>query len=269
MKKLLYFWILSGLFISCQDNPKEVVSAEQSKTKSTQSQQSKAQEETQEEGQALVKQYCMSCHLTTPDPSKRDKMLAPPLVRVAEHYKSAFPDKKDFVKAIIDWANHPNQEASLMPGAARKFGLMPAMPIGDDKLEKIAAYLYEADFGQFGKFRHGSKKKMHLPNGIKYSLAKRDINQVHQAISLLSNADMQNVTDYRKTGKEVFNVAKNLLMNKKYEDETMQQVQLFFHQIEDDMHHLMSVNSKADGEKYRKLVLNKMQKFDAFFKTNE
>lgn len=263
MKNLVFILILSGWFISCQEHNQKAVSVEK---KVVEISQIPPLDANQQEGQNLFKQYCISCHSETQDFSKKDKILAPPIGRVVEHYKGTFPDKKDFIKAVVNWANQPGQKAVLMPGAARKFGLMPPMPIGQDNLEKIANYMFDADFSQAGNTNHKSKRELQLNNGKKWTLEKKDVNQLHQAISLLRDTDMKDVTAYQQTGKKVFNVAKNILLNKKYEGKTLQQVQLFFHRIEDDLHHLMSVKSKEEGEKYRKLVLNKMMKFDIFFK---
>ncbi len=264
MKNIVSILILSILIASCQEHNQKAESAKKDVAKTTQKQDNNT---IQQDGQSLFKQYCMSCHLAVPDPSKRDKMLAPPMVRVVQHYKGTYTDKKDFVKAVVNWANKPSEDAVLMPGAARKFGLMPPMPIGQEKLEQIAGYIYDADFGHFGSMKHQSKGSLQLNNGKKYALDKHDVAQVHKAVSLLQNTDIKDVAEYRQTGKKVFDAARDILLNKKYEGKTLQQVQLFFHNIEDDMHHLMSVETKTEGEKYRKIVLNKMLKFDRYFST--
>ena len=266
MKNFALLILLSVWFASCQEGSQKVESTDKSVAKSSQIQQS---ELSQQKGETLFKQYCMSCHWSAPDPSKKDKMLAPPIVRVVQHYKGTYSDKKDFVNAVVNWANKPNQDAVLMPGAARKFGLMPPLPIGNDNLEKIAGYIFDADFGKPGDIVHKSKQKIQLNDGKKWLLDKNDVDQVHQAISLLRNTNIKDVTDYQQTGNKVFNAARKVLLNKKYEGKILRQVQIFFHQIEEDMHHLMSVKTKEEGEKYRKLVLKKMMKFDNYFSSKE
>ncbi len=266
MKNFALIILLSVLIASCREGNQKAISVEKKVAETSQIQ---ASDTTQQEGQNLFKQYCISCHLTVPDSSKKDKMLAPPIVRVVQHYKGTYSDKKDFVKAVVNWANQPNQKAVLMPGAARKFGLMPPMPIGNDNLKKIANYMFDADFGLFGNMNHKATGKLQLNDGKKWTLEKNDVDQVHQAISLLRNTNIKDVTDYQQTGKKVFSAARKILLNKKYEGKTLQQVQVFFHQIEDDMHHLMSVKTRAEGEKYRKMVLKKMMKFDSYFSSKE
>ena len=58
-------------------------------------------------GYKLMEQKCYICHFAKPDPSKRASMIAPPMLRVQEHYKPTYPNKDDFVNAIVTWAKHP------------------------------------------------------------------------------------------------------------------------------------------------------------------
>ena len=260
MKNLLLIVGLSVLIISCrEDNQNDKISI----SKNTQNEMAKIGQ--QQEGKKLFKQYCMACHFIKPDPSKKNKMLAPPIIRVVQHYKGTYSDKKNFVNAVVNWANKPNNDAVLMPGAARKFGLMPPMPIGNNRLEKIAGYLFDANFEKFGNFEHKSHRKSNFKQIEKQTLDAKDINQLYQAVSLLQNSHLQSPSEYRQMGKKVFNIAKNILLNKNYEGKTLQQIQMFFHQIEEDMHRLMSVKNNNEGEKYRKIVLKKMSKFDDYF----
>jgi hypothetical protein len=83
-------------------------------------------------------------------------MTAPPLMGVQRHYKQQFADKKEFIQAIVNWVNSPNADNSLMPGAISRFNIMPALPIGNDKLEKIGAALYDMNFtSSKGKHHNG------------------------------------------------------------------------------------------------------------------
>jgi len=94
-------------------------------------------------GKQLFQQFCGACHSIMPDKAKMDKMIAPPMMGVVRHYKEAHSTKEDFVKAIINWAEKPEESKSLMPGAVRKFKIMPPMPAGKENLRKIAEYLYK------------------------------------------------------------------------------------------------------------------------------
>ena len=44
-------------------------------------------------GYELMKQKSFICHFEKPDPSKRESMITPPMVRIQEHYKPSYPTK--------------------------------------------------------------------------------------------------------------------------------------------------------------------------------
>lgn len=91
------------------------------------------------EGKALMEKNCYVCHNT----QGTDNMLAPPMSRVRDHYMDDETTRDEFVSAIISWCDNPTEEASLMPGARRKFGLMPKQVFNPEELESIANYLFE------------------------------------------------------------------------------------------------------------------------------
>ena len=78
---------------------------------------------TTSKGYELMSQKCFICHFEKPDPSRRDQMLAPPFLRVQEHYKPTYPNKEDFIAAVMDIINNPSLDKTLMPGAVKKFNL--------------------------------------------------------------------------------------------------------------------------------------------------
>ena len=84
---------------------------------------------------------CMACHNAELTPS-----LAPPFYGVQNKYKRSFSDKQSFITAISDWAKKPTLENALMQRPIQKLGLMPAMPLPDEMLAQIGAYLYEETF---------------------------------------------------------------------------------------------------------------------------
>ena len=94
-----------------------------------------------EEGEKLYKAQCASCHGATGG-MDMNKRLAPPIAGVRMHYISAHPDKDAFVTAISGWLASQDETKSLMPGAIRKFKLMPPLEIALEDAEKIAAYIY-------------------------------------------------------------------------------------------------------------------------------
>ncbi len=96
------------------------------------------------DGKELMEKNCFSCHNT----QGTDNMLAPPMQRVKDHYWEEGISREDFVNAIAEWCENPTEENSLMPGARRKFGLMPKQVFDKKEVQAIAAYLYANDLDQ-------------------------------------------------------------------------------------------------------------------------
>ena len=84
---------------------------------------------------------CLSCHNAELNPP-----LAPPFYGVQNRYKMKYNNKSDFIEAIVNWVKNPSIENALMQRPVKKLGLMPAMPLPDDMLKTIAAYVYEEEF---------------------------------------------------------------------------------------------------------------------------
>ena len=291
MKNLILTLSIFYFFSACNNAQKPNEKSFSPEEKTTSEEIAKSDDKsTEQDGYTLMKQFCFSCHMETPDPSKHDQMIAPPMANVKEHYISTYPDKDEFIKAVVNWVNKPDENKVLMPGAVRRFNLMPPLPIGDDKLKAIAEALYEKDFGTrmggghgHGKGRgHGKGQgqdngygkgrghnmmggKMQLNNGQKWKLAGNDFNKIQEIQKKLQQNDLKDVNAYRQLGKDVFNSARSILLNKDYKDETLQQVQIFFHNIEEDMHNLMAVNTVEDGKKYQSVLQKKFAEFNDYF----
>ena len=92
-------------------------------------------------GKELMEKNCYVCHNT----QGTDNMLAPPMSRVRDHYIDDETTQKEFVDAIVSWCENPNEEDSRMPGARRKFGLMPKQEFNSKEVESIAEFLFKKD----------------------------------------------------------------------------------------------------------------------------
>ncbi len=92
-------------------------------------------------GRDKFKAICMSCHQFSGGP----QMIAPPVFAVKNHYLRVYPEKEEFVRSIKAWVPAPDIEKSLMPGAVRRFNLMPPLQLPEEDLEAIATFLYEAN----------------------------------------------------------------------------------------------------------------------------
>jgi mono/diheme cytochrome c family protein len=93
------------------------------------------------EGLLLMEQNCYACH--NPNAKSHDELLAPPFAAIKRRYSKEYDNQNDFVAAIVNYATSPDSNKALMRGAINEFGLMPALPIGKDKLSEIANYLYK------------------------------------------------------------------------------------------------------------------------------
>lgn len=105
---------------------------------------------------ALLNGYCFSCH--HPDMNTGSR-LAPPMFMVRQHYYTEGEPRDQFIKRIVSYASNPTQEASIMPGAVRNFGLMPKQTFRSEDLQLMAVYLYENDVATNGWYRKWEKFK--------------------------------------------------------------------------------------------------------------
>jgi cytochrome c2 len=88
------------------------------------------------EGEALYKAHCSSCHGNTGGMDMH-KRVAPPIVAVRMHYLGTYPEKDAFVLAVSQWVEKQDASQSLMRGAIRRFNIMPPISIAKEDAEKI------------------------------------------------------------------------------------------------------------------------------------
>ena len=97
----------------------------------------------QHPGAKVYQSACMSCHALV----AKEEGIAPPLFGVKDHVIKAYPERAAFIKRVVDWVKAPNPNDVLMPGAVKKFGLMPAQTqLSDTDLQAVAEFIYETDF---------------------------------------------------------------------------------------------------------------------------
>lgn len=98
-----------------------------------------ANESTADGGKLFV-QYCGSCHGQSDSAENR---IAPPIVAIKDHYIRKHADKQTYVSAFVNWVKHPSKDRTLMPGAIKRFGLMPALAYSEQDLTAIAEFVFE------------------------------------------------------------------------------------------------------------------------------
>lgn len=136
MKTIIFTIALSALFASCKQNTQTVYLAVNT--------QDTADLKTQPgEAYTLLKNNCYLCH--NPKAASHDDIIAPPFKAVKMHYTNAYDNKTDFVNAMVNWVQNPEEEKALMRGAVNRFKVMPKMDLPTEDLEKIATYIYDND----------------------------------------------------------------------------------------------------------------------------
>jgi cytochrome c553 len=96
-----------------------------------------------EKGEGLITSNCYSCHSTSA-PIEGGR-LAPPMEAVKNHYLNKEATLDAFTGQLIRFVHKPSEAYSKMPGARRRFGLMPALPLPEEELKAIAAFIYYKD----------------------------------------------------------------------------------------------------------------------------
>ncbi len=221
-------------------------------------------------GYELTKQYCYVCHM----PKSKESMIAPPLFRVKEHYKPSYPVKKDFIKAIVNWVQNPDEDKVMMPGAVRKFNLMPSQAhIPIDTLKLIAAYIFENEIER-PRFHNGSMNRnrkrfgdnsITLDNGAKWKVGNKVFATVAKLQKMTESFESGSSSDYQEFGKKIFDSSKVILLDKENKGKIWEQLHNYFNNLEGDMHSLIGVNSVDEGELILQRIDRKLRSFNDYF----
>lgn len=98
-----------------------------------------AQAQQVDPGLVLLQKHCYVCH--NPNTASHDAIIAPPLFGIKNHYKTAFPEKKEFLIAMEEFINDPSEEKALMKGPVKRFGLMPKPIVSSEEIKLIVEYI--------------------------------------------------------------------------------------------------------------------------------
>ncbi|MGB5385618.1 MAG: DUF3365 domain-containing protein [Eudoraea sp.] len=93
-------------------------------------------------GKVLLEKECYTCHNPETD---HNELIAPPMIAVKQHYLKETTSREQFVKDIMHWVKDPSKKNSRMPGALKKFGIMPYQSFPEETVLQIAEYLYDND----------------------------------------------------------------------------------------------------------------------------
>lgn len=112
-------------------------------------------------GKKLMETNCYVCHNPTTD---HDSRIGPPMIAIKNHYLTEGMTKEEFVSSIQNWIENPTEDNSKMPGAVRRFGLMPKQIFPKETIQQISEYMYENDiekpewFDAHHKSEHGNQR---------------------------------------------------------------------------------------------------------------
>ncbi|CAH8292475.1 hypothetical protein EV196_10339 [Mariniflexile fucanivorans] len=218
------------------------------------------------EGYKLMESKCYICHFETPDPAKMNQMIAPPMLRIKEHYLPNYQNKEDFIAAIMNIVNNPSEEKTLMPGAVKKFNLMPKLNYNQDELKLIAETIYEYEFGSAPKMAMLMMGDLRLDdNGNPWKLKPETIEKADSILNRLYSFKSNNIKDYNQLGKDVFEQAKFIMLDKSYTGDKFDQIHNFFYSVEDDMHALIEEKSIENAKTTVEDMKTKFNNFYNFF----
>ncbi|MCB0465165.1 MAG: DUF3365 domain-containing protein [Aequorivita sp.] len=156
--KFLATLFLITLFTACNSNAHKEYLAQ---TENDKTAESKIHQE--HPGKKLMENTCYVCH--NPKTSE-ERMVAPPMIAVKMHYISEDTSKEDFINSMVEWAKKPSEEKSKMPGAVKKFGLMPYQFFPEETIKQIADYMFSNEIEEPEWFElhynqmHGNRPQM-------------------------------------------------------------------------------------------------------------
>lgn len=96
-------------------------------------------------GKKLMETNCYTCHNPTTSEAER---IGPPMIAIKKHYISENTTKEEFTNAMLNWVEKPSEEKSKMPGAVRRFKIMPYQFFPEETIREIADYIFDYEIEQ-------------------------------------------------------------------------------------------------------------------------
>lgn len=217
------------------------------------------------DGYELMKQKCFICHMEKPSFEKKASMLAPPMIKIKEHYIPTFQTKKEFVEAISKFVVDPKEDGILMPGAVRRFKIMPNLGVTKDDAMLIAATIYDTDLEAMPNMKMSKVSKLALNNGEKWKLKKESIAEIERINNELENFSSDNINDYVQLGKNIFGGVRKVLLDSDYNEEIVNQLHYFFGATEGNIHKIESTKSIDEAKKITEELKTHFLKFNNYF----
>ena len=150
MKNIVTVLILALFLFSCK-----------TETKENYKKQSKITSETHP-GKKIMEMQCYVCH--NPE-TEHDSRIAPPMIAIKKHYIGENTTKEAFIAAMQQWIKTPSDSIAKMPGAIRKFGIMPFASYAEADIEQIADYMYDNEIEEPSWFQEHYEEEHGKKNG--------------------------------------------------------------------------------------------------------
>ncbi len=90
------------------------------------------------DGAAVFNRNCSVCHSVSPPPKS-----APPVIPLANRYHTKFATKEQGVAHMVSFLKKPDKNTAVEPQAVSRFGLMPALALGDAELKAVASWFWD------------------------------------------------------------------------------------------------------------------------------
>lgn len=157
MKKIIFLFLTLSVFFSCDQASKSQEVDVEKKIANSPNTTNLAN------GFKLLEENCFSCH--SPNKSLNNR-VAPPMEAIKRHYITSNTTEEDFTSDLIAFLNDPKIETSKMPGAIKKFGLMPKMGFNEEQLQDIATYIFntELEKPEWFEKHYQEERKKHMTN---------------------------------------------------------------------------------------------------------
>ena len=183
MKYLLVLFSLFS-FLSCNNPARNKYEASISSSEKTEHAPSIGNE-----GKKLMETNCYACHNTTTSEADR---IAPPMIAIKKHYISENTTKEEFTNAMLSWVKDPSEEKSKMPGAIRRFKVMPYQFFPEETILEIADYIFDYEIEQPAwfeeHFRKGNGKGMQ--NGMEKGMGNARSSQKSSPNNMSTSEDI-------------------------------------------------------------------------------
>lgn len=93
-------------------------------------------------GKRLMETNCYTCHSPSSNETER---VAPPMIAIKKHYINNNTTKDVFIESMQNWIKNPTEENAKMPGAVKRFGVMPKQAFPKETIKQISDYMFDND----------------------------------------------------------------------------------------------------------------------------